>query len=259
MKPTVRDIAKEASVSLATVDRVLNARAGVREETISRVKAAIEKIGYVRDLSAANLARQRSYKYVFVLPEGRGQFVNNLEDAISEAEVAQASDRTSVVVQRIPQRDPHAFVQALQALDATTFDGLAIMAPETPQLRDALAGLRAQGVAVVTLVSDLPSSDRDHFVGIDNVAAGRTAAVLMARFLDGSSCKVLVVADSMQHRDSLERRLGFDSVIARDYPAIQVLPTVETHDDPARIADVSGQSAEHQPGYSRRVHSGRRN
>jgi len=45
-RPTVNDIAEAAGVSLATVDRVLNARRGVREKTVSRVNAAIEKLGY---------------------------------------------------------------------------------------------------------------------------------------------------------------------------------------------------------------------
>ena len=42
-RPTVNDIAREAGVSLATVDRVLNARPGVREKTISAVNEAIAK------------------------------------------------------------------------------------------------------------------------------------------------------------------------------------------------------------------------
>ena len=67
-KPTVHDIAREAGVSLATVDRVLNARPGVREETIARVQAVVDRIGYVRDTFAANLARQRLYRFAFVLP-----------------------------------------------------------------------------------------------------------------------------------------------------------------------------------------------
>ena len=73
-KPTVHDIAKEAGVSLATVDRVLNRRPGVRTATVARVQAAIDKLGYVRDLSAANLARGRLYRLAFVLPDRKSQF-----------------------------------------------------------------------------------------------------------------------------------------------------------------------------------------
>ena len=51
--------------------------------------------------------------------------------------------------------------------------------------------------ANVALVSDQPNSERDHFVGINNTAAGRTAGVLMGRFLPQNQGKVLVVAASM--------------------------------------------------------------
>ena len=65
---TINDIARVAKVSLATVDRVLNARPGVREKTVQKVHKAIADLGYVRDTAAANLARGRVYNFVFILP-----------------------------------------------------------------------------------------------------------------------------------------------------------------------------------------------
>ncbi|NNG04631.1 MAG: LacI family DNA-binding transcriptional regulator [Inquilinus sp.] len=237
-RPTVNDIARAAGVSLATVDRVLNARPGVRDQTISRVHEAIEKIGYVRDVSAANLARQRHYRLAFVLPEGPGQFLSALRDAIAEAAQRSIADRTDITVVSVPAHDPHALARALNALDCDQIDGVAIMAPETPHVRDAVKRLKDGGVATVALVSDLPNSERDHFVGINNVAAGRTAAVLMGRFLGGRTCKVLVLVGSMQARDSIERRLGFDQVMAEQFPSVDVLPSIEGHDDAETIGRV---------------------
>lgn len=232
MRPTINDIAREAGVSLATVDRVLNERPGVREATISRVNSAVEKLGYVRDVSAANLARQRHYQLAFVLPDGYGQFQRALQDRVREAAAAALADRTDVQLISVPSQDPHALVQALNRLDCEQTDGVAIVAPETPHVRDAITRLKAGGVAVVAMVSDLPNTGRDHFVGIDNLAAGRTAGVLMGRFLADRATRVLVVASSMQLRDSIERRLGFDQVAAEQFPALDILPTVEGHDDP---------------------------
>ena len=68
-KPTVNDIARVAGVSLATVDRVLNRRPGVRAVTVQKVHKAIDERGYVRDTAAANLARKRVYNFLFVLRE----------------------------------------------------------------------------------------------------------------------------------------------------------------------------------------------
>ena len=245
-KPTVHDIAKEAGVSLATVDRVLNARPGVRETTIARVQDAVERLGYVRDTYAANLARQRQYRLAFVLPEGPSQFIDSFTAALHDTYSSQVADRVVMEVVRVPSQDPHQIVRALQALDSSQFDGVAIMAPETPQVRDAIARLKDDGLALVALVSDLPNSKRDYFVGVNSIAAGRTAGLLMGRFI-AKKGKILVVTNSIRSRDSLERRLGFDAVMAQDFPQLTVLPTVESFDDPRRMEDVVGQVALSRP------------
>lgn len=234
IRPTVHDIAKEAGVSLATVDRVLNARPGVRETTIAKVQAAVDRLGYVRDTYAANLARQRRYRFAFVLPESHGQFAAAIKAALLEAGNSQLADRVLLKVVEVPPHDPHAIVRALQTLNTARLDGVATMVPESPQVRDAVDRIKHAGLAVVTLVSDLPNSARDHFVGVNSVAAGRTAAQLMGGFAKREG-DILVVSNSMGSRDSLERRLGFDAVMARDFDHLRPLPSVESYDDPARI------------------------
>ena len=246
-RPTVHDIAKEAGVSLATVDRVLNARPGVRGKTIEKVHAAVARLGYVRDTYAANLARQRQYRFAFVLPDGPSQFAQSLRAALQEAYASQIADRTLVGIIRVPIGDPHAIVRALQTKSAEGLDGIALMVPETPQVRDAISRLKDAGVAVVTLVSDLPDSRRDFFVGINSVAAGRTAGSMMGRFVCGKG-EILVVTNSLRSRESVERRLGFDEVMARDFTAITVLPSVEAHDDPARMARIVTEVLARRPG-----------
>jgi LacI family transcriptional regulator len=122
-KPAVNDIARHAGVSLATVDRVLNARPGVRKVTNERV----------------------------------------------------TNERTFLDTRRIVPFDPQSIVNALDALEPDNADGLAIIAPETPVVRDAIDRARERGLSVVALLSDLPSSQCDHFIGIDNTSAGQTA------------------------------------------------------------------------------------
>lgn len=236
----MHDIAKAAGVSLATVDRVLNARPGVRAKTIAKVQDAVGRLGYVRDTYAANLARRRQYRFAFVLPEAPGQFAVSLETALQEAYGSQIADRTHLRIVRIPSNDPHAIVEALRKLRRSPLDGVALMVPETPQVRDAVARLKEDGLAVVALVSDLPSSQRDYFVGVNSVAAGRTAGLLMGRFARTGG-EVLVATNSIRARDSLERRLGFDSVIASEFNGLTALPSLESFDDPARMEAIIGE------------------
>ncbi len=230
-RPTVNDIARAAGVSLATVDRVLNARPGVREKTILRVNEAIDRLGYVRDVAAANLARRRNYCAAYVLPDSPTAFMTTLAEAIASTSAHALFDRTTVRVVRVPAFDSTAYVRALDSLAGSGCDGIALMAPETPQVRDAIRRATEAGVAVVALVSDQPHSARHHFVGIDNVRAGRTAAMLLGRFAARPEGRVLVLAGSMMLRDHMERRLGFDAIMREQFPGMTVLPTVEARDD----------------------------
>lgn len=234
IRPTVNDIARVAGVSLATVDRVLNGRSGVRTVTIERVNRAIEELGYVRDTAAASLARRRFYQLLFILPQTDNEFVQALEAEFADQHDKLQHQRVNTTLQTVPPFDPTELVRALDAVDPNVTDGIAVFGPETPSVRDAVRRAKERGLAVVSLVSDLPNSPRDHFVGIDNVAAGRTAAELMGRFVQGSG-KILVLTGSRLARDHLERRSGFDAVIGRDFGDLEVVASLEGRDDPDLI------------------------
>lgn len=247
-KPTVNDIARVAQVSLATVDRVLNARPGVRETTMKKVNRAIAELGYVRDTAAANLARGRVYEFVFILPSSGNEFLSALESQINTLAQSLRHERTRVTFVRVAAFDPIALARAIDAIDANKVDGVAIFGPETPSVRDSVAQLKAAGISVVSLVADIPSSERDYYVGIDNVAAGRTAAQLFGRFAGQQVGKVLVLTGSMLARDHLERRLGFDAVMSRDFPQLEVLASLEGRDDPDLIEALLPQAMADNPG-----------
>jgi LacI family transcriptional regulator len=83
---------------------------------------------------------------------------------------------------------------------------------------------------VVTLVSDVPGSRRHHYVGIDNVAAGRTAGTLMGRLCRVASGKIGVVAGSQLLRDHAERIFGFQQMMGLEFAQFQTLAVVEGSD-----------------------------
>ncbi|KSV72592.1 LacI family DNA-binding transcriptional regulator [Ensifer sp. ENS03] len=235
MRPTVHDIAARAGVSLATVDRVLNNRPGVRGVTRDKVERAIEALGYVRDVAAANLAKSRIYPLIFILPEGDNTFMRGLAAEVEAAKARSAVERTAITVLSVRAFDPEALAAALHKARALDPAGVAVVAIDAPEVVSAVDALREDGVAVVTLVSDLPGSSRDHFAGVDNVAAGRTAGTLMGRFLGGRNGPVAIVAGSMLVRDHRDRLEGFGAAMAESAPGRRLLPVVEGHDDPAEV------------------------
>jgi LacI family transcriptional regulator len=237
LRPTTKDLAKAAGVSRATVDRVLNGRDGVKQKTVDRVNAAIRELGFVRNLQAANLARQRNYSFVFALPGSGGEFIQQIERYVDEATQLFSADDVWARISHISENDPHSISDFLATIDPTKVSGVAIMAPETPQVRDAIKRLLERNIAALPFISN-QSGFEDNCVGIDNKAAGATAATLLGRFVKAERATLMVVSESMQSRDSQDRRFGFDDVINNDFPHLRALPSLETYGDPERAETI---------------------
>lgn len=236
-RATIEDVAARAGVSVATVDRVLNARSTVRPLNVKRVEAAIRALNYHPDRLAARLARGREYRFCFVLPEGDNVFMKGLEDEIAAHTRHLAAERVEADIRHTDVFDAAKLASALDAIHG--YDGVAVVALDHPRVREAVNGLMARGTEVVTLVSDVPGAARAHFVGIDNSAAGRTAATLMGRFLGGRSGKVGIIAGSLALRDHAERHFGFVQVMGQEYPTLQLLPLREERDSASRSAQAT--------------------
>ena len=235
LRPTVNDVARVANVSLSTVDRVLNGRDGVRAVTQERVRAAMKQLGFERDIMAANLSRKRIYNIHFVIPDGPNSFMRNLAAELeTHARIAQR-DRTEITVSLVPPFDGRGLAAALRNARKAGADGVVLVATESSEVRQAVSELRAAGIQVVTLVSDLSASARGYFVGIDNVSAGRTAAGLLGRFCQGRQGRIAIIAGSMLVRDHVERRLGFEQVMHAEFSDLALLPPVEGGDEAARV------------------------
>lgn len=238
MRPTAKDLAEAAGLSLATVDRVLNDRPNVSPKAVRSVNEAIERIGFIRNPAAVSLARNKSYRFRFVLPTSGDLYLAELIHRVEEARVSMKGDLIDLDVVQIPIDDPHKVAKYLADIDENEFDGIAMMAPESPQVRDAIGRLIERGVKFVQFLSGqekLPTAD---FVGVDNYAAGATAAKIIGRFVGQRAGKVLIVAETMQSLDSIQRRFGFDDVVNSQFPHLQCLPSVETHGDERRATQI---------------------
>ncbi|MDA9464524.1 LacI family DNA-binding transcriptional regulator [Bradyrhizobium sp. CCBAU 53415] len=236
---TLKDIAREAGVSLATVDRVLHNRPGVRPDTVRRVKAAIERNSFQPHVAAAELARGRARRFAFVMPSGPNPFMQQIEAYLGEMSAWLSARRLNVEMVATDVFDPSALAASLEALSGD-YDGVAVVALDHPGVRAAINDLVDAGTKVVTLVSDVPSSRRHHYVGIDNIAAGRTAGALVGRLVGQRSGKVAIVAGSQGLRDHAERIFGFNQVIATEFPDLGVLPVLEGRDEDDRSEQLLG-------------------
>jgi LacI family transcriptional regulator len=232
-RATLEDVAREAGVSLATADRVVNQRDGVRAKTVESVRRAIAKLDYRANPAAARLARGQSFRFAFILPSSTNAFMAGLMQQVRRISDWLEPQNAFIDILQRDVFDPEALASGLSGL-ADHFHGVATVALDHPRVRAAIDDLVARGIPVVTLVSDAPTSRRTHYVGIDNPAAGRTSASLMGRFLGGRSGKVGVILGSMSLRDHVERLYGFQQVLSGEYPGLTLLPVLEERDQSER-------------------------
>ncbi|WP_374650626.1 LacI family DNA-binding transcriptional regulator [Dongia sp.] len=232
-RPTLVDVAEHAQVSLATVDRVFNRRPGVSVKTVQRVEQALVKLGYRPDAAAVRLARGIQFNFCFVLPAGTNTFMSMLAAQVERSLQWLEDQNTFGDILRVDVFDPQVLAHTLRGLGGR-YHGVAVVALDHPVVRDAINALVESGAHVVTLVSDVPSSRRHRYIGIDNSAAGRTAATLMGRFVGQRAGKLGLIAGSLALRDHAERLFGFQQVIAAEYAALAPLPALEGNDDAVR-------------------------
>ena len=67
--PTLNDVARVAGVSRATVSRVMHGGKSVRPETVERVRAAADQLGYLPNFAARSLVTQRIGTVALIVPE----------------------------------------------------------------------------------------------------------------------------------------------------------------------------------------------
>ena len=166
--------------------------------------------------------------------------MTSLAEAVQEEALRMAREKVVIDLIHTDVFDAQQLASTLDTI-GPSYDGVAVVALDHPRVREALNALAERGVTVVTLVSDVPSSRRAHYVGIDNSAAGRTAATLMGRYLSGKRGKVGLIAGSLSLRDHIERQFGFEQVMAHDFPNLTLLPVREGRDDRVKVQAVAEQ------------------
>jgi LacI family transcriptional regulator len=103
---------------------------------------------------------------------------------------------------------------------------------------------------VVTLVTDVPLSHRVAYVGIDNRAAGSTAAYLVDRLLGGSRDDVLIALSRSAFRGEEEREIGFRATMRSRSADRRLIEQTDTDGLDATVRESTLQTLRRNPGIS---------
>jgi LacI family transcriptional regulator len=239
-RPTLAQVAQEAGVGSATVDRVLNSRLPVREATALRVIQAAERIGYH---GAALMRRRQSERSEwrslgFCLQKRSDPFYIAFGHELSAAAARRTSPGCSAVVEFMEVLEPAAIAQQLLALGAEV-QAVAIVAVDHPRVTAAIDALQTQGKPVFTLLSDLSAPQRAGYVGVDPRKAGRTAAWAIRRLSRRSEGTVGVFVGSHRYLGQESCEISFRSCLREHAPGLRVLDTQVNLEDPQLAYDAA--------------------
>lgn len=208
-KPGYKDIARQAGVGTATVERVLNGRGGVRPELVEKVVIAARGLNYPRMLPDTHRGLMR-VDVLMVRPETT--FYRRLSRAFEQ--ISHSIDPLIVVHRTfVEETSPKDIARAISQSDYPRA-GLVLAVPNSPAVKAAVDEVAAMGTPVVHVVTRA-SEDHVEFVGIDNYAAGRTAAHFICRMSKAEGPVVALCHPIYQvHHDRVR---GFSDYF-RDHP-----------------------------------------
>lgn len=227
MRSTLTDIARDSGVSTATVDRVLNNRAGVSSRTRTIVMDTAARLGYFGQTEPA----AERIRLDFVLPDGTNTFIANLKAQLERQCAGQ--EGIDYHLHAVEGFNPLSLAQKLASLRSAT-QGIGVVALDHPAVREELRALAEAGVKVVTLASDILHVPRTGYVGIDNRAAGRLGGYLLGRLLPAMPGKIALFAGSLSYRGHEEREMGFRHIISEEFRQLEIVQMREIRDDRQR-------------------------
>ncbi|MEM8581548.1 MAG: substrate-binding domain-containing protein, partial [Pseudomonadota bacterium] len=230
---TMQDVAERAGVGVATVDRVLNARAPVTPDTAARVVAAAEAVGYHgKAMLRHRLAELAPVCKMGFLLQKEGKWVyQRLAEALRAAASACHNVRAEPVFSFVGSLSAAGLAAEIERM-GTEVDALAVVSVDHPAVSTAIKSCTARGVPVFALLSPLSSQDIAGYIGIDGVAAGRTAGWAMARMAPPEG-EIAVLLGSQRYLGQKASEQGFRAAFTQYAPNRVIRDTMIYLDDEA--------------------------
>ena len=205
MAATIRDVARQAGVSIATVSRVMRNSADVRPDTQERVRAAASELRYTPSQLGRQLAERRHAANGIVFPDLSGPYY--AEVVLGYEAVAAELGRSVLILSTHGREDPDSAVRAM----AGRCDGLVILSRTVSD--EVVLDLAESGARIVLVAR--PPIDHDDSISIDSVnTENHDAAVTLTRhLLETGARRIAFVGDPDAAPDVDDRWRGVQDVV----------------------------------------------
>jgi LacI family transcriptional regulator len=232
MAATIKDVARAAKVSVASVSRALNGHPSVTEDTRKLVLAAARSLRYIPHSGARSLSTKRTDTIGVVLPDLYGEFFSELIRGIDVA----ARRRGLHLLVSSSHGDAGEAAYALRAMSGRV-DGLIIMSPHVD------AGFLAENLPAmlpIVLLNTHVTGDQYSSLAVDNYGG---AAAVVQHLVEIGHRRLTMIAGPENNFEAAERLRGFRETLARLVPAFDPHDVLVLRGD---FTEESGYRAGHQ-------------
>lgn len=208
MSVTIKDVAKQANVSVATVSRALNGHENVADAVRKRVIEVAGQLRYSPHHAARSLSSRRTHTIGVVLPDLHGEFFSELMRGIDQV----ARERNLHLLVSSYHGNPAEQGEALLAMRGRV-DGLLVMSPFVAGSETLGENLDPSMPAVLMNTSLV---DEGHAtIRVDNYGGARA---MVRHLVDAGYCQVAFIAGPDNNFDARERLRGYRDELAASLP-----------------------------------------
>ena len=216
-KISIKKIAGVAEVGTATVDRVLNNRMGVKKSTKVKILDAIKFL-------ENNNERKKN---IFLFCQSGAGYNQNLkkvlETYLNNRNTINVDSEFILTKEKINEKIKN------KILNKKNYDGLIVVSTENSNINSIVNEFTSKNKPVITLTTDLSRTNRNAYVGSDQVSAGSTAAMLLTSLIKDKKGPILMII-SQPFICQQERELGFKKILRYDFPKLKIEETIQTTD-----------------------------
>lgn len=198
MSVTIKDVAKAANVSVATVSRVLNKKSNVSEEAIQAVNSAVQALGYSPSFLGRDLRKSETRRILAIIASTEQSFYS---DVIRGMEVAAFSQGYDVLI-ATTHDDPNHEMHLLGMLFSRAVDGAVLLGPKLDAATINSLGEKHN----IAMCLERLDNCNVLTVTIDNVKAGRDAVNYLIR---KGHKKIGLITTLQRSQSSIDREIGY--------------------------------------------------
>lgn len=232
-RPTIKDLAQEAGVSVATVNRIIKDASSVRSATRETVLHAAERIGFygVGTIEKSVRKSRETHRLTILLQQGHRVFYRDLGNAIRRAAENFPGATIQLDLEYLDDLSPSNVSNRILA-HRNSCDALGLVASEHPLISDAITSLLDQGTAVMALIGPLSARGNIGYIGHDNWKKGRSAAWAFHQICRKPG-KIGVLLGNHRYRNQEINESGFRSYLREQDVGFVPLEPVATFESSA--------------------------